>query len=112
VYAGADMPNTKLPFIVLQNDTLVQAVQSIDQKITEVVLFKQVSQLKTKNITLNASAPCVILIESKGNEKWLSVNDPQMDANLKQIKIALNGKTITVEMPQGELCGKPVTIKI
>ncbi len=98
--------------MVLQNDTLVQAIQSTDQKITEVVLFTQTSQLKAKNITLSASAPCVILIESKGNEKLLSVNDPQMDANLKQIKIVLNGKTIMVDMPQGELCGKPVTIKI
>jgi hypothetical protein len=112
VYAGADVPNTKLPFSVLQNDTLVQAIQSTDQKVTEVVLFKQNSQLRTKSILLSASAPCVILIETKGNEKLLSVNDPQMDAKLKQIKIVLNGKTITVEMPQGELCGKPVTIKI
>ena len=112
VYAGAEVPNPKLPFIVLQNDTLVQAIQSTDKKITEVVLFTQTSQLKTKNITLSASAPCVILIESKGSEKLLSVNDPQMDANLKQIKIMLNGKTIVVDMPQGELCGKPITIKI
>jgi hypothetical protein len=111
-YADADVPNAKLPFIVLQNDTLVQAIQSTDKKITEVVLFTQISQLKAKNMTLSASAPCVILIESKGNEKLLSVNDPQMDANLKQIKIMLNGKTILVDMPQGELCGKPVTIKL
>lgn len=109
VYAGADLPNTNLPFNVLQNDTLVQAVQSTDQKITEVVLFTQTSQLKAKDITLSASAPCVILIELKDNEKLLSVSDPQMNANLKQIQIVLNGKTIMVDMPQGELCGQPIT---
>lgn len=109
VYAGADLPNTNLPFIVLQNDTLVQAVQSTDKKITEVVLFTKTSQLKAKDITLSASAPCVILIELKDNEKLLSVSDPQMNANLKQIQIVLNGKTIIVDMPQGELCGQPIT---
>ena len=109
VYAGADVPNASLPFTVLQNDTLVQAIQSTDQKITEVVLFTQTSQLNTTDITLSASAPCVILIESKGNEKLLSVSDPQMDANLKQIQIVLNGETFVVDMPQGKLCGQPVT---
>lgn len=112
VYAGANVPNTKLPFTVLQNDTLAQAIQSTDQTITEVVFYKGNTPLKTKKLVLSASAPCVLLIESKGKGRTLSVNDPQMDANLKQIQLLLNGETFSIDMPQGELCGKPVTIKL
>ena len=112
VYAGEKMPAEKMPFSVLRNDTMIQAVQSADFKTTEVVFYQANSQLKAKNLVLSASAPCVILIESKANQQILSVNDPQMDAGLKQIQIELNGKIMLVDMPKGELCGKPVTIKL
>ncbi|MEI6555131.1 MAG: polysaccharide lyase family 8 super-sandwich domain-containing protein [Paludibacter sp.] len=111
VFAGEKIPAEKMPFSVLRNDTLIQAVQSTDYKTTEVVFFQANSQLRAKNLVLSASAPCIILIESKANQQILSVNDPQMDANLKQIQIVLNGKIILVDMPKGDLCGKPVTIK-
>ena len=112
VYAGKDTPKDQLPFTVLRNDTLIQSISSNDSKITEVVFYQPNTELKTKEITLSASAPCTMLIEIYGNEKTISVNDPQMDKNLKQILLKLNGKILTIDMPQGELCGKPVTINI
>ncbi len=112
VYAGNNTAKDELPFIILQNDTLIQAIRSRDSKITEVVFYQSESKLKAKEISITASVPCVVLIEINGNEKSITVNDPRMDKSLKQIMLNLNGKAIIVDMPQGEFCGKPVTIKI
>jgi len=112
VYCGSDKPKSTMPFKVLQNNTLIQAIQSTDGKITEVVFYSKETELKAKNMKVSASVPCVVLIELNGNEKTLTVNDPQMDADLKQIKLLLNGRSIIVDMPQGEFCGKPITVKL
>lgn len=112
VYAGKSLPSQKLPFSIVRNDTVVQALQSTDRKIIGAVFYKANTTLTTKDINVSTSAPCVMLIQYKDNQQILSINDPQMDASLKQIKITLNGKSISVDMPQGEFCGKPVTIKI
>lgn len=110
VFAGEKLPAKELPFQVLRNDTLVQAVQSIDQKVTEVVFYSSNTKLESKGISLLASAPCVVLIENRGAEYVLSVTDPQMNADLEQIKLTLGKQEITVEMPQGEFCGKPTSL--
>lgn len=40
VYAGEGMPEMELPFEVLRNDTLVQAVKSKDSKVIEAVFYQ------------------------------------------------------------------------
>jgi chondroitin AC lyase len=112
VFFGKEMPKDKLPFSVLRNDTLIQAISSVDSKITEVVFYQANNLLKTKNISLSASAPCVVLIETNVNEKIISVNDPCMNPALKQIELRLNDKTILVDLPEGELAGKPAVIHV
>ena len=112
VYAGKSLPTPNLPFTIVRNDTLVQALQSTDRKITGAVFYKANTKLSTKYINVSTSAPCVILIQYKDNQQILTVNDPRMDAELKQIRIELNGKIVQVDMPLGEFCGKPVSIKI
>ncbi len=106
VYAGDKTPDKKLPFQVLRNDTLIQAIQSIDKRITEAVFYSANTKLVSKRLELSASAPCVVLIE-EGKECILSVNDPLMNPNLKQLKLYLRNKELTIDMPQGELCGNP-----
>ncbi len=112
VYAGNKTPKDELPFLVLRNDTLIQAIRSTDSKLTEVVFYQADTALVSPEIKLSASAPCVVLIDNTGKEKTITVNDPRMEKTLKTIQLNLNGKIISVELPQGELCGKPVTIKI
>ena len=110
VYAGKTLPTEKLPFKVLRNDTTVQAIQSVDQKVTEVVFYKSSSKLQSKNLSLSVSAPCVALIEERGGQTFLTVTDPQMNADLKQLKLTFGKKEIVVNMPQGEFCGRQETL--
>lgn len=112
VYAGNDVPKPKLPFNVLRNDTLIQAVVSSDQKVIEAVFYKANALLKGKNISLKASYPCAVLIEDKGHEYAISVTDPTMNGSLKQIILTFGGKNIAVDLPQGEDGGKPSAIRI
>lgn len=111
VYAGKGIPSQKLPFHIMRNDSLIQAVESIDHTLIEAVFYKANTQLTKDKISLTASVPCVVLIEDKGKEYAISVTDPTMDASLKQINLVFNGKNILVDMPQDEYCGKPAVIK-
>jgi len=112
VYTGAKLPDDNLPFEVLGNDTTVQAIQSSDGKVIEAIMYQSGSVLKSKGISLSASAPCIVLIENTDAGQVISVQDPQMNPDLKKIKLILDGKTVTVNMQQGELAGKPTVMKI
>ena len=112
VYAGKGLPDKEMPFKVLQNDTLIQAIQSSDQKITEVVFYKSGIVLKAGKTTLSASAPCVVLLSTEGKNTTISINDPLMNPTLKQIELNINGKKVSVNLPQGEWAGKPATVEL
>lgn len=112
VYCGTGQPGKHLPFAVLRNDKSIQAIQSADKKITEAVFYHPQEVLKAKGLTLGSSSPAVVLIEDAGDEYILTVNDPRMSSALKQINILFNKENITIDMPQGKLGGKPVSVKV
>lgn len=112
VYCGKDNPAAELPFVVLQNDTQVQAVKSLDGSVVQSVFYKGNSTLDQKGVKLSVSNPCIVQIELKGNEYVVSVQDPQMNAALKQITVTFNNKSFVFELPQGKLSGKPVVQKL
>ena len=112
VYAGRQIPSDELPFRVLQNDTLVQAVCSMDGKVVDAVLYPGNKGLQAEGLSLSASAPCAVLIREEAGEIVVSVTDACMNAALKGIRIVLNGREIKVPMPQGMLCGKPAVIRV
>ena len=109
VYAGEGLPEKEYPFQVLRNDTLIQAVQSVDKDVTGVVFYNPEASLQAKGISLSVSAPCALLIEQKGKETVLSITDACMNKDCKVIEVKLNGKNIACEMPQGEWLGKSVS---
>lgn len=112
VYTGKGMPADKLPFHVLRNDTLVQAVCSTGQDLLEAVLYPGNKGLKAKGWSLSASAPCTVLVRKVAGGTMLSVTDACMNASLREIRIVLNGKEVSVPLPQGMLCGKQGSILI
>jgi hypothetical protein len=112
VYCGEGLPPAKLPFAVLRNDTIIQAVQSTDKKIIEAVFYNANEILSHTNLNIGVSAPVTLLIEDTGSEYVVTANDPQMNKSLKQIDIIFNKKKITVDMPQGVSAGKPATVRI
>ncbi|MFV0545478.1 MAG: DUF6250 domain-containing protein [Bacteroides sp.] len=112
VYAGQVQPASKLPFEVLRNDTLVQAIRSKDKKVVEAVFYSTSSRLEAKKLTLEVSSPCAVLLQKKKDGLTLSVTDATMNAKLKSITVTLNGKPIIISLPTGLHCGKPTTVVI
>lgn len=110
VYTGNAKPEAKLPFQVLRNDTLVQAVRSDDKKVVEAVFYDAKETLKVKGVSLSVSAPCAVMIQDEGEKYAISVNDALLVDELKAINVILNGKTVLVELPQGLHSGKGKTI--
>lgn len=109
VYAGEELPAKENPFTVLRNDVKVQAVQSADKKVLEAVFYSADETLKWQGMNVKVSNPCVLLIENTGKEYKISVTDPTMNVQLKNMKVELGKTTNTIELPTGKDCGKSVT---
>ena len=112
VYTGKGQPADTLPFQVLRNDTLVQAVRSVDDKLVGVVFYPGNKGLEVDNLSLSASSPCAVLIQKGKGTYKLSVTDACMNPALKEITLVFNGRTVIVPMEQGMLSGKPSVIEI
>lgn len=112
VYTGNGRPDLKLPFEVLRNDTLIQAVRSNDKKVVEAVFYSENEKLVAKGLSLSVSAPCAVMVQEKDDHYFISVNDALLVNNLKVINIAVNGKAVQVELPQGLHTGKGKTVSV
>lgn len=110
VYTGKEQPEDELPFRVLRNDTLVQAVCSADGRIIESVFYPGHQGLEVDTISLTVSAPCAVLIKEEPDNYIITVTDACMNTSLKEIALLFNGRVINIPVPQGELSGKPSTI--
>ena len=113
VYAGDNMPAKKVPFQVLRNDTLVQAVASTNRETIEAVFYQANQTLNIgTDFSLVVSAPCAILLEKAGNLWNIAITDAEMNEELKQITVTINGKQHQVEMPKGKWSGKCIQATI
>ena len=111
VYTGSGTPASMYPFHVLRNDTLIQAVQSLDRQTVEAVFYRS-GILQADRMSLAVSAPCTVLIQNVDGLCTMVVTDAEMNPKRKEIVVTFNGKIIPVKMPQGEWCGKPVAVSI
>lgn len=112
VYTGKGTPSARLPFRVLRNDSLVQAVQSADKKLLQAVFYPGNNGLQAGGVSLTASEPCTVMIKTVAGKSVFTVTDACMNAALKKITLTYNGKTIEVPMPQGEFCGRTVSYEL
>jgi len=112
VYLGQGEPARKLPFEVLRNDTLVQAVRSADRKVIGAVFYPEAPALEAKGLKLEVSAPCALVLRETEEACFVTVADACMDASLKEIALKWNGRDIRIALPQGMYSGKPVTVRI
>jgi len=111
---------------VLSNTTKLQAAATTSKSIIGAVFYDPSETLKiTKNWELSVSAPSAILLEKIDNHYLLTVTDAEMNKDLTSITIKTtlkvsgenvtkenNSYSITINMPTGELLGKPKTIKL
>lgn len=109
VYAGEGLPAKENPFTVLRNDVKVQAVQSADKKILEAVFYSADETVKWQGMSVKVSAPCVLLIEKEGTGYKISVTDPTMNTQLKEMKVEIGKNSAMIALPAGKDCGKSVT---
>lgn len=111
VYAGNENLPAELPFSVLKNDTIVQAIQSADSKTVEAVFYKATS-LIGPGVFLTVSEPCVLLFETNDDNYTIAIQDPTMNKDLKQITLSIGRKKYNIDLPQGEFAGLPAILKI
>ncbi|MGQ1891070.1 polysaccharide lyase family 8 super-sandwich domain-containing protein [Thermophagus sp. OGC60D27] len=127
VYAGekkAKKAFEKMPLEILVNTTDIQAV-AWDGRYLGASFYNPDEILGIKENKIRVSAPCALLLE-KNEDGWtLTVTDAQMNEDLKyiEVKTTFNWKgdvvekdgawsIVTVPMPQGDLCGKPASVKL
>lgn len=111
VYTGKDLPTSKLPFQVLRNDSVIQAIQS-DQSI-EAVFYQSENILKTVSHTIKVSHPCVLMLckEVDGNTT-IYLNDPTQNNELDFVNVELDGVSYNVRLPHNDHCGDVATYTI
>ena len=94
VYTGKGTPSARLPFRVLRNDSLVQAVQSADKKLLQAVFYPGNNGLQAGGVSLTASEPCTVMIKTVAGKSVFTVTDACMNVALKKITLTYNGETI------------------
>lgn len=100
-----------MPFTVLRNDTLVQAVASMDSKIIAASFYCAGENIKIGKKEITVSEPCTLLIEQEEGEIIFSVADARMDKTVKQIIINYDKQRVVVDMPQKERIGAVAVCK-
>ncbi len=126
VYAGEQSGQEAFktnPVKVLQNDTLIQAVQSADETVLGATFYTADQILDVGTYNMKVSNPAVVLLEKNTTGYSLSIVDPEMNAELKSMTFSFsmpfestvqNGDwhELKVDLPTEELTGKPVTFQL
>lgn len=124
VSAKGGVPN-QLPKII-SNTTSLQAAAAADSSVIGAVFYNNLQGLSFGGCTYNLSSPVAFLIEDYLSDSILvTVTDATMDSTLKKTTLTTtlpisgtnviktgNNYVLTINLPQGELCGSPVTVKV
>lgn len=102
VYTGKGTPPERLPFHVLRNDTLVQAVQSDDKHLLQAVFYPGNKGVKVDGNLLTVSAPCTLMIKEMNGKSLWTATDACMNPEVKEIVVSYRSKEIRIPMPQKE----------
>ena len=109
VYAGKGVPEGKLLFEVMSNDTLVQAVRTLDKTVIQAVFYPGNKGLKYKDLSISVSEPAAVMVQKVDGKYKISVTEATMNPAIKSLIITINGKQYEVILPEGIRCGSSVT---
>lgn len=112
VYTGQGIPERKLPFEILRNDTTIQAIMSEDKNMMQAIFYPRGEELQWGNNSMKVSSPCVVMLKNKDAYMQLFVADATMNSSIKQIVVEFNGKEILVDLPQGSHLGNWTSVKV
>ena len=101
----------------ITNGPSLQAIADLTDGSISAVFWKE-GKLKSGELEIGADAPCVLMLDEKGEEFTLSVADPTQKLN--QIHLTVSGsrkgtavnKKLTIDLPQGGLAGSTVTLNL
>ncbi|TVZ55014.1 polysaccharide lyase family 8-like protein [Lutibacter sp. Hel_I_33_5] len=127
VYFGDEKPQQAFnnqTIKVLSNTTKLQAAATKNKEIIGAVFYDKSEELVIDaNWKITTSAPSSLLLEKERNGYKITVTDAEMNKNLTSIKLKStvefkgnnvlkegNWFTITIDLPKGELLGKPATV--
>ena len=116
--------------VILANSSEIQAVQSKDLNISEIVFYQPGNIKLGNNIILATSSPCILMVKLKGvtiNE--ISVSDPTEKLSSIQLSVNVPVKasgthwhsvwnkekkesTISIDLPEAEKAGKTIVMEI
>lgn len=105
VYTGNGIPDTKFPFEVLRNDTIIQAIRNKDRNIIQAIFYSSKDELKWDNCSMKVSSPCVVMLKKEDDSLQIYLTDATMNPLIKQITIELNGEKTTIDLPQNNRLG-------
>jgi chondroitin AC lyase len=91
----------KPPVEILSNTPHMQAIRDNTAGVTE-ALFYEAGELKAGSLSLSADGACAVILRAGA----VYVADPtQKEA---AVTLTINGKTVSVALPQGEMAGRTV----
>jgi hypothetical protein len=115
VYAGQEDPArlfAESPVKVLSNTTNLQAACSPDGKVVEAVFFDATATLNAPGHKIKVSAPCALLVEFEPDAVQVTVTDAEMNVQLNEITVHIDGRDIRVPLPVEPHRGKPAHIVV
>jgi chondroitin AC lyase len=108
--ASAAAYSKKMPVKILANTGNVQAVQHTGLQRTGIVFYKAGSARLSDQLTLAATAPCIVMVKANGaTVTAIAVSDPTQKLGSLQLKV--NERAIAVTLPTGAEAGSTVMVK-
>ena len=116
--------------VILANSSEMQAVQSKELNISEVVFYQPGNIKLGNNIILATNSPCIVLVKLKGRTiEEISVSDPAEKLSSIQLTVNIPVKasdtyfhsvwnkerketTISIDLPKAEMAGKSIMIEL
>jgi chondroitin AC lyase len=97
----------KSPVTVLKNTPALQAVHDAERGLTGAVFYNP-GKLDADHAPIAVDQACIVLLRHNGDERRIAVAKPDSGRKPKPLRVTVAGKTLTIELPAGELAGKSV----
>jgi hypothetical protein len=111
---------------IISNTTSIQAVAAADSSVIGAVFYDNLKGFTYGKYTYSFSSPVALLMENYNSDSiTVTVTDATMNSTLLKTTLTTtlpisgtnvtksgNNYVLTINLPQGELCGSPATVKV
>jgi chondroitin AC lyase len=93
--------------IILENTPSMQAVHDRKLGLTGAVFYRRGTLVIERGPKIAVDRPCILLVRTDG-EGGLRLAAAKPDSAAKPIRVAVDGKSFTIDLPKGEFVGRSV----